>query len=41
MTYELEFDKRALREWKKLGQTVQGQFKKKFETVFISTPTYA
>ena len=29
MTYELEFDKRALKEWKKLGDTVQKQFKKK------------
>ncbi len=29
MTYELEFDPRALKEWKKLGNTIQAQFKKK------------
>ena len=28
MTYELEFKKTALKEWKKLGSTVQQQFKK-------------
>ena len=29
MSYELEFKKSALKEWKKLGATVQAQFKKK------------
>ena len=33
MTYELEFDPRALKEWKKLGQTVKARFKKKLEKV--------
>ena len=28
MTYELEFDRRALKEWNKLGDTVRQQFKK-------------
>jgi len=29
MTYSLEFDQRALKEWLKLGDTVRQQFKKK------------
>lgn len=29
MTYELDFDTRALKEWHKLGDTVRQQFKKK------------
>ena len=29
MSYELEFKKSALKEWKKLGATLQTQFKKK------------
>ena len=29
MTYKLEFKKSALKEWKKLGATLQTQFKKK------------
>ena len=29
MTYKLEFKKSALKEWKKLGATLQQQFKKK------------
>ncbi len=29
MTYKLEFKKSALKEWKKLGSTLQQQFKKK------------
>ena len=29
MSYELEFKKSALKEWKKLGATIQTQFKKK------------
>ena len=33
MTYELEFDPRALKEWRKLGATVREQFKKKLGEV--------
>ncbi|MEY8241402.1 MAG: type II toxin-antitoxin system RelE/ParE family toxin [Cycloclasticus sp.] len=33
MTYELEFKHSAIKEWKKLGATVQAQFKKKLENV--------
>jgi mRNA interferase RelE/StbE len=33
MTYELEFKKTALKEWKKLGSTVREQFKKKLTEV--------
>jgi len=33
MTYELEFRKSALKEWKKLGSTIQSQFKKKLSEV--------
>ena len=33
MTYELEFKKSALKEWKKLGATVQTQFKKKLANI--------
>ena len=33
MIYELEFKKSALKEWKKLGATVQAQFKKKLAEV--------
>lgn len=29
MTYKLEFDPRALKEWKKLGDPIRQQFKKK------------
>ena len=29
MSYELEFKKSALKEWNKLGKTIQTQFKKK------------
>ena len=29
MTYKLEFKRSALKEWKKLGATLQSQFKKK------------
>ncbi|MBS1204041.1 MAG: addiction module toxin RelE [Proteobacteria bacterium] len=35
MTYELVFDPRAYREWKKLGETVRAQFKKKIVEVLI------
>ena len=33
MSYELAFKKTALKEWKKLGSTVQKQFKKKLSEV--------
>ena len=33
MTYELEFKKSALKEWNKLGATLQAQFTKKLRTV--------
>ncbi len=33
MTYELEFKKSALKEWKKLGATIQLQFKKKLVSI--------
>jgi mRNA interferase RelE/StbE len=29
MSFSLEFDRRALKEWRKLGDTVRPQFKKK------------
>jgi len=33
MSYSLGFDRRALKEWNKLGDTVRGQFKKKLAEV--------
>ena len=33
MTYSLEFDARALKEWQKLGDTVRQQLKKKLAEV--------
>lgn len=36
MSYELVFDPRALKEWKKLGATVREQFKKKLAEVLIN-----
>ena len=36
MTYELEFDPRALKEWHKLGDTVKAQFKKKLASVLVN-----
>jgi mRNA interferase RelE/StbE len=36
MTYSLEFDSRALKEWKKLGDTVRQQFKKKLAEVLLN-----
>jgi mRNA interferase RelE/StbE len=33
VTYELEFKKTALKEWKKLGSTIREQFKKKLAEV--------
>ena len=37
MTFSLEFDQRALKEWHKLGDTVRQQFKKKLAEV-LSNP---
>ena len=36
MTYSLEFDARALKEWHKLGDTVRQQFKKKFAEILLN-----
>ena len=33
MSYELEFKNSALKEWKKLGATIQSQFKKKLTDI--------
>ena len=33
MTYEIEFDKRALKEWAKLDSEIKKQFKKKLSKV--------
>lgn len=33
MSYELEFDPQALKEWQKLGETVKNQFRKKLAEV--------
>lgn len=33
MTFELVFDPRALKEWRKLGDTVRQQFKKKLAEI--------
>jgi mRNA interferase RelE/StbE len=35
MTYRLEFDARALKEWRKLGDTVREQLKKKLAAVLL------
>ncbi|MEQ4453919.1 type II toxin-antitoxin system RelE/ParE family toxin [Kosakonia sp. YIM B13605] len=35
MNYELVFDPRAYKEWKKLGATVKTQFKKKLADVLV------
>ena len=35
MTYSLEFDARALKEWQKLGDTVRQQLKKKIAEVLL------
>ncbi|ENY74764.1 RelE protein [Pseudomonas putida TRO1] len=35
MTYSLDFDARALKEWKKLGDTVRQQFKKKLAELLL------
>jgi mRNA interferase RelE/StbE len=36
MTYNLEFDARALKEWTKLGGTVRQQFKKKLAEILTN-----
>ncbi|QOL24977.1 type II toxin-antitoxin system RelE/ParE family toxin [Thalassotalea sp. LPB0316] len=36
MSYELEFKKSALKEWKKLGATIQTQFKKKLAEILVN-----
>lgn len=36
MNYELEFDPRALKEWRKLDETVRHQFKKKLAEVLVN-----
>ena len=36
MTYSLEFDARALKEWHKLGDTVRQQLKKKLVTILVN-----
>lgn len=36
MSYELTFDKRALKEWNKLGKTIKQQFKKKLAEVLLN-----
>jgi len=36
MIYELQFKKTALREWNKLGATIQTQFTKKLKEVLIN-----
>ena len=36
MTFSLEFDQRALKEWHKLGDTVRQQFKKKLAEVLVN-----
>lgn len=33
MSYSLEFDERAFKEWQKLGASIRSQFKKKLEKV--------
>lgn len=36
MAYLLDFDERALKEWRKLGSTVREQLKKKLAEVLVS-----
>lgn len=36
MIYSLEFDDRALKEWRKLGDTVREQFKKKLAAILLN-----
>ena len=37
MTFDLEFDQRALKEWHKLADTVRLQFKSKLSEVLLNT----
>ncbi|MBA1290027.1 stability protein StbE [Pseudomonas japonica] len=39
MTYSLEFDARALKEWRKLGDTVRQQFRKKLVSILLNPQT--
>jgi mRNA interferase RelE/StbE len=41
MTYSLEFDARALKEWHKLGDTVRQQLKKKLAVILENPRTEA
>lgn len=36
MTFSLEFDQRALKEWHKLGDTVRQQFKNKLAQILVN-----
>ena len=36
MTFSLEFDQRALKEWHKLGDTVRQQLKKKLAEILVN-----
>jgi mRNA interferase RelE/StbE len=36
MTYSLEFDDRALKEWRKLGDTIREQLKKKLAAILLN-----
>ncbi|GAB7533743.1 type II toxin-antitoxin system RelE/ParE family toxin [Pseudomonas sp. 3A(2025)] len=36
MIYSLEFDERALKEWRKLGDTIREQLKKKLAQVLLN-----
>lgn len=36
MSYKLVFDPRALKEWRKLGETIKKQFKKKLAEVLVN-----
>ncbi len=36
MTYSLEFDDRALKEWRKLGDTIREQLKKKLKAITLN-----
>lgn len=38
MAYFLDFDERALKEWRKLGSTVREQLKKKLVEIYLSHP---
>lgn len=41
MTYELEFDRRALKEWRKLDNALRLQFKKKLRELLIQPQSEA